>query len=130
MDFMTNLEIIVWIPVAIMLLGILVWGIFVWLVSKNPTAKSFIKKHSIFGYGCLAFTMITFVYLVFKSVTSPIMRPTTEVAPRLERPLVQEVVELPVDLENKTLQAKPKDVINSQPETPLMDKAVKNAKEK
>lgn len=130
MDFMTNLEIIVWIPVAIMLLGTLVWGIFVWLVSKNHTAKSFIKKHSIFGYGCLAFTMITFVYLVFKSVTSPIMRPTTEVAPRLERPLVQEVVELPVDLENKTLQAKPKDVINSQPETPLVDKAVKNAKEK
>lgn len=130
MDFMTNLEIIVWIPVAIMLLGTLVWGIFVWLVSKNTTAKSFIKKHSIFGYGCLAFTMITFVYLVFKSVTSPIMRPTTEVAPRLERPLVQEVVELPVDLENKTLQAKPKDVINSQPETPLVDKAVKNAKEK
>ena len=130
MDFMTNLEIIVWIPVAIMLLGILVWGIFVGLVSKNPTAKSFIKKHSIFGYGCLAFTMITFVYLVFKSVTSPIMRPTTEVAPRLERPLVQEVVELPVDLENKTLQAKPKDVINSQPETPLVHKAVKNAKEK
>ena len=129
MDFMTNLEIIVWVPVALMLLGILVWGILVWLVSKNPTAKVFIKKHSVFGYGCLALTIITFVYLVFKSVTSPIIRPTTEVAPRLERPLVQKVVELPVGLENKTLQAKPKDVINSQPETPLVDKAVKLTEE-
>lgn len=126
MDFMTNLEIIVWVPVALMLLGILVWGILVWLVSKNPTAKALLKKHSVFGYGCLALTIVTFVYLVFKSVTSPIMRPTTEVAPRLERPLVQEVVELPVDLENKTLQAKPKDVINSQPKTPLVDKAIKD----
>lgn len=128
MDFMNNLEIIVWVPVAIMLLGILVWGILVWIVSKNFTAKSFIKKHSVFGYGCLALTIVTFVYLVFKSVTSPIMRPTTEVAPRLERPLAQEVVELPINLENKTLQAKPKDVINSQPETPLVDKAVKDVK--
>ncbi|MGL4520528.1 MAG: hypothetical protein ACRCUJ_12895 [Phocaeicola sp.] len=126
----TNLEIIVWIPVGAMLLGMLLWGLIIWVANKHPVVSTFTKKHSVFGYGCLAMTILTLVYLIFKSITSPIMRPVDEVAPRVERPLVEEVVELPTNLENKTLQAKPKDVINSQPETPLVDKAVKYVQEK
>lgn len=126
---MGNTGIIIWIPVVVMLLGILVWGVFICGVNRHPKVKDFNNKYSVFGYGCLAMTILTLVYLVFKSLTSPIIRPINEVAPRLQRP-VAEVVEMPTELENKTLQAKPKDVINSQPETPLVDKAVKNAKEK
>lgn len=126
---MGNTGIIIWIPVVAMLLGILVWGVLIWGVNRHPKVKDFNNKYSVFGYGCLAMTIITLVYLVFKSLTSPIIRPINEVAPRLQRPVAEEV-EMPTELENKTLQAKPKDVINSQPETPLVDKAVKNAKEK
>lgn len=125
-----NLEIIVWIPVVAMLIGMLVWGVVIWGVNRHPKVKEFNNKYSVFGYGCLVMTVVTLVYLVFKSLTSPIMRPINEVAPRVKRPIVEEVVEMPVNLENKTLQAKPKDVINSQPETPLVDKAVKNVQEK
>lgn len=75
-------------------------------------------------------TVVTLVYLVFKSLTSPIMRPINEVAPRLQRPVAEVEVEMPTELENNALQAKPKDVINSQPETPLVDKAIKNVQEK
>jgi len=126
---MGNTGIIMWIPVVAMLLGILVWGVLIWGVNRHPKVKDFNNKYSVFGYGCLVMTILTLVYIVFKSLTSPIIRPINEVAPRLQRPVAEEV-EMPTELENKTLQAKPKDVINSQPETPLVDKAVKNAKEK
>lgn len=126
---MGNTGIIMWIPVVAMLLGILVWGVLIWGVNRHPKVKDFNNKYSVFGYGCLVMTTLTLVYIVFKSLTSPIIRPINEVAPRLQRPVAEEV-EMPTELENKTLQAKPKDVINSQPETPLVDKAVKNAKEK
>lgn len=125
-----NLEIVVWIPVVVMLIGMMIWGVVIWGVNRHPKVREFNNKYSVFGYGCLVMTVVTLVYLVFKSLTSPIMRPINEVAPRLQRPVAEVEVEMPTELENKTLQAKPKDVINSQPETPLVDKAVKNVQEK
>lgn len=72
-------------------------------------------------------SIVTAVILVYKSLTSQLIRPVIEAAPRQERPVLEEVVEAPKDLKDLTLQAKPKDVINKQPETPMVDKALKNA---
>lgn len=123
---MNNLEIIVWIPIVCMILALIVWWILLHFAEKIPAVKSFSKKHQVFGMGCLFISTTTFVFLIVKALTSPILRPVLEVAPRATRPVVQEVVEIPKNLEDKTLKAKPKDVISTQPETPLVNKAVKD----
>lgn len=126
---LTNLGIIAWLPVAAMILAMLVWGLLVWGFGKNAKAKAFISKHSVFGWGCFVISVITAIFLITKSLLSPMIRPITEVAPKMERPIVVESVE-PTELKDLTKLAKPKDVLKEQPDTPLVDKAVKRAQEK
>lgn len=120
---LTNLGIIAWLPVAAMILAMLVWGLLVWGFGKNAKAKAFISKHSVFGWGCF---IITAIFLITKSLLSPMIRPITEVAPKMERPMSVE----PTELKDLTKLAKPKDVLKEQPDTPMVDKAVKRAQEK
>lgn len=122
-----NIAILVWTPVAFMLLAMFIWAVLTQVVGHNTTAKTFIKKNSVLGWGWLIISIVTAVILVYKSLTSQLIRPVIEAAPRQERPVLEEVVEAPKDLKDLTLQAKPKDVINKQPETPMVDKALKNA---
>lgn len=125
-----NLEILVWVPVSVLVFAMLVWALVIKVSNKNITLKTFNTKYSTLGWGWLVMSSATFVYLVFKSLTTPMLRPILEAAPRDQRPTVEEVVEQPSNLVDLTLQAKPKNVVNNQPETPLVNEALKHVQEK
>lgn len=126
---MQNAGVIVWFPVLTMLFAMLVWWVILFLIGKgSKDIKAKISKYSLLGWGWTLFAALSAVFMVYKSITSPILRPTNEVAPKEVRQIV-EAPEIP-ELKDLTIQAKPKDVLKEQPETPLVDKALKHLEEK
>lgn len=124
---MENITMMIWMPMGILIFTMFIWGLLIWIIARNKAAKAFINKHSILGWGWFLMAATMAVFLVFKSITSPLVRPVAEVAPKAQQPLVVESIP-PLKLENLTLQAKPKDVIDKQPLTPLVDKAIEDIK--
>lgn len=126
---MGNVGVIVWMPVLSMLAAMLVWWVLLLLIGKaSPVAKKFNKDNSVLVWGWTVFAALAFIFMIIKSVSTPILRPVTEVAPKEVRAII-EAPELPV-LKDATGQAKPKDAIKEQPPTPMVDKALKEAMEK
>ncbi|AZV01852.1 hypothetical protein [Aeromonas phage Akh-2] len=126
---MENAGVVVWFPALSMLAAMFIWWLVLFLLGKaSKDSKKFIKEHSIVGWGWIVFAAIAIIFMVFKSVTSPVLRPVNEVAPKEVR-TVLEAPELPV-LKDVTGQAKPKDVLKEQPKTPMVDKAIEEAMKK
>lgn len=126
---MQDVGVIVWFPALTMLFAMLVWWIILFLLGKSSKdIKATISKYSLLGWGWTLFATLSAVFMIYKSITSPILRPIKEVAPKEVRQLI-EAPEIP-ELKDLTIQAKPKDVLKEQPETPLVDKALKHLEEK
>ena len=103
----------------LMVLAMVLWVV----VLKCCNALEF--KRTLKGW--MFISGVTALFLIFKSLTSPIIRPTNEVAIKVTKPVIVEVVQ-PVELKDFTLLAKPKEVTKAP--TPLFNKALEHAQQK
>jgi hypothetical protein len=113
---MINASILMWMPVSLMVLGMMFWFMLLWGV-KALNLKILLQ-------GWFVCAAVALAFMLFKTATTQMVKPVTEVSPRITRPTSAEEVVIPVGLEDQTLKAKPRDVIDKQPATPLVDKAL------
>lgn len=113
---MTNAGIIMWMPVSLMILAMFLWFMVLW-GTKALNLKVLLQ-------GWFVCALVAFSFMLFKTATTQMVKPVTEVAPRDTRPANTPDAVLPLNLEDQTLKAKPKDVIGKQPATPLVDNAL------
>lgn len=106
-----DLIILIWMPTMFALLTAFVWGVVSYYYFNTNTFVTGV---------CTILTVFTLV-VVFKLLTSPLTRNTTEL-PRAHVPSI--VVEMPTEL--KTL--KPDAVVPPKLESPLVDKALEQYK--